>query len=46
MDISRIPDGLDDGLDAARGFLHATMLSLPMWGLVVAVWYLLTSEGS
>ena len=27
MDTSRIPDDLD----AARGCLHATMLSLPLW---------------
>ncbi|MGH7346411.1 MAG: hypothetical protein ACREK4_15955 [Candidatus Rokuibacteriota bacterium] len=40
MNISRIPDDLD----SARGFLHATMLSLPIWGLLLALWYLLTAE--
>jgi hypothetical protein len=41
MDTSRIPDDLD----VARGCLHATMLSLPLWGLLAALWYLLTALG-
>jgi hypothetical protein len=41
MDTSRLPDDLD----VARGFLHATMLALPLWGLVLALWYLLTARG-
>jgi hypothetical protein len=41
MATSRIPDDLD----VARGFLHATLLALPLWGLVLALWYLLTARG-
>ena len=37
------PWGLPDDLDAALGFLHATMFSLPLWGVVLTVWYVLTS---
>jgi hypothetical protein len=36
------PDDLDD-LDGARGILNATVLSLPLWGLILALWHLLTS---
>jgi len=35
--------GLPDDLDAARGFFNATMLSLPLWSVVLTVWYVLTS---
>ena len=35
-----------DDLDGARGFLLATMLALPLWGLVLAVWYLLAAHGA
>jgi len=34
-----------DDLDGARGILNATVLSLPLWGLILALWYLLTSGG-
>jgi len=36
--------GLPDDLDAALGFFHATMFSLPLWGLLLTLWYLLTSQ--
>jgi hypothetical protein len=31
-----------DDLDGARGILNATVLSLPLWGLILALWLLLT----
>jgi hypothetical protein len=34
-----------DDLDGARGILNATALSLPLWGLILALWHLLTSGG-
>jgi hypothetical protein len=37
--------GPPDDLDVALGFFHATLLSLPLWGLVLALWYLLSSLG-
>ena len=39
MDTSRMPDDLD----AARGCLHGTMLSLALWGLLFTFWYVLTA---
>jgi hypothetical protein len=45
MDISLVPDDLDDDLDGARGILNATALSAPLWGLILALWRLLTSGG-
>jgi hypothetical protein len=35
--------GLPDDLDAAVGLFHGTMFSLPLWGVVLAVWHVLTS---
>ncbi|HEY7543008.1 MAG TPA: hypothetical protein VIF11_22915 [Methylomirabilota bacterium] len=35
--------GLPDDLDVALGFFHATIFSLPLWGVVLTVWYVLTS---
>jgi hypothetical protein len=35
--------GLPDDLDAARGFFNATMFSLPLWSVVLTVWYMLTA---
>jgi hypothetical protein len=29
-----------DDLDGARGILNATVLSLPLWGLILALWHL------
>jgi hypothetical protein len=37
------PSGLPDDLDVALGFFNATMFSLPLWGLVLTLWYFLTS---
>ena len=34
-----------DDLDGARGILNGTVLSLPLWGLFLALWHLLTSGG-
>jgi len=45
MDTSLVPDDLDDDLDGARGILNATVLSAPLWGLILALWHLLTSGG-
>jgi hypothetical protein len=36
--------GLPDDLDFALGLFHGTMLSLPLWGLLLTLWYLLTSH--
>src|SRR5206468_672835 len=36
--------GLPDDLDVALGFFHATMFSLPLWGLLLTLWYLLASH--
>jgi hypothetical protein len=36
--------GLPDDLDVALGFFHATVFSLPLWGLLLTLWYLLTSH--
>ena len=41
MNTSLVPDDLD----GARGILNATVLSLPLWGLILALWHLLTSGG-
>ena len=42
MNTSLVPDDLD----GARGILNATVLSLPLWGLILALWHLLTwAEG-
>jgi hypothetical protein len=40
MDTSSLPDDFD----VALGLFHATMFSLPLWGLVLTLWYLLTSR--
>ncbi len=40
MATSRIPDELD----VVLGVLYATMMSLTLWGLVLALWYLLASR--
>ncbi len=40
MATSRIPDDLD----VVLGVLYATAMSLTLWGLVLALWYLLTSQ--
>ena len=40
MDTSSLPDDLD----VALGFFHATMFSLPLWGFLLTLWYLLTSH--
>jgi hypothetical protein len=34
-----------DDLAGARGILNGTVLSLPLWGLILALWHLLTSGG-
>jgi hypothetical protein len=36
--------GLPDDRDVALGLFPATMFSLPLWGLVLTLWYLLTSH--
>ena len=36
--------GLPDDLDFTLGLFHGTMLSLPLWGLLLTLWYLLTSH--
>ena len=40
LDTSSLPDDLD----VALGFFHATMFSLPLWGFLLTLWYLLTSH--
>jgi len=37
--------GLPDDRDVALGFFHATMFSLPLWGLLLTLWYLLAARG-
>ena len=44
MNTSLVSDDLDD-LDGARGILNATVLSVPLWGLILGLWHLLTSAG-
>jgi len=34
---------ISDDLDGARGILHGMALSLPLWGLILVLWYLLTT---
>ena len=34
--------GLPYDLDVALGCFHATIFSLPLWGLLLTLWYLLT----